>query len=92
MAKGVGARSYFVYVTSEEMAVYFRNPNNGYADLWGLEKGSELRIDEEYFYNKPKTFMNTLGGPFQAKVVGAFSRTLSGDKYLRAYEVLPNER
>ena len=72
--------------------MYFRNPDNGYADLWGLEKGSELRIDEEYFYNKPKTFMNTLGGPFQAKVVGAFSRTLSGDNYLRAYEVLPNER
>lgn len=88
VAKGVGVRSYFVYVTSEEMAVYFRNPNNGYTDFWDLGKGSELEIDEQYFYNKPKTFLNTLGGIFQAKVVGVFSRGLSGENYLRAYEVL----
>jgi hypothetical protein len=92
VAKGVGIRSYFIYVTSEEMAVYFRNPNNGYAELWELIQGGKLKIDENYFSNKPETFMNTLGGTFQAYVVGTFSRALPGGNYLRAYEVLPNER
>lgn len=92
VAKGVGIRSYFIYVTSEEMAVYFRNPNNGYVDFWELKQGAELEIDENYFSNKPSTFLNTLGGTFQANVVGAFCRALSRGNYLRAYEVLPNER
>lgn len=92
VAKGVGIRSYFIYVTSEEMAVYFRNPNNGYTELWELRQGDKLAIDENYFSNKPNTFMNTLGGLFQACVVGAFSRVLPDGNYLRVYEVLPNER
>jgi len=92
VAKGVGIRSYFIYVTSEEMAIYFRNQNNGYADFWDLKQGEKLKIDESYFSNKPNTFMNTLGGIFQASVVGAYSCALQGSNYLRAYEVLSNER
>ena len=92
VAKGIGVRSYFIYVTSEEMAVYFRNPNNGHSDFWALGTEEKLYIDEQYFSNKPQTFLNVLGGAFQANVVGVFSRTLSGDNYLRAYEVIPSER
>lgn len=92
VAKEIGVRSYFVYVTSEEMAVYFRNPNNGHAEFWDLENGKSMSIDEKYLSNKPKTFMNAIGEAFQAKVVGAFHRTLSGSNYLRAYQVMPSER
>lgn len=92
VAKEIGVRSYFVYVTSEEMAVYFRNPNNGHFEFWGLEKGGDLDIDEHYFSNKTKTFLSTLGGIFQAKVIGVFARTLSGGNYVRVYEVIPSDR
>ncbi len=92
LAKEVGVRSYFVYVTSEEMAVYFRNQNNGHAKFWELENGQETSIDEQYLSNKPKTFLNVLGGVFQAKVVGVFHSSLSGGNYLRAYEVRLSER
>ncbi|MBW1716821.1 MAG: hypothetical protein JRH08_15300 [Deltaproteobacteria bacterium] len=92
VAKEIGVRSFFVYVTSEEMAVYFRNPDNGYAEFWGLQNGKEIDIDNHYLSNKPKTFLNTLGGMFQAKVMGIFNRTLSGGNYLRVYEVMPSER
>lgn len=91
VAKAVGVRSYFVYVTSEEMAVYFRNPNNGHKCFWDLEKGQELNIGEEYFENKPKTFLNTLGGKFDAKVIGVFARSLSAGHYMRTYEVLARD-
>jgi len=91
VANGVGVRSYFIYVTSEEMAVYFRNPNNGHAEFWALEADKRLVIDEQYFSNKPQTFLNTLGGSFRANVVGTFSRALSGGNYLRAYEIIPYE-
>jgi hypothetical protein len=92
VAKEIGVRSFFVYVTSEEMATYFRNPINGHTQLWSLGAGEELGIDEDYFSNKPQTFLAALGGAFEAKVCGAFSRRLSGDNYLRAYEVMPNAR
>ncbi len=92
VAKEIGIRSYFVYVTSKEMAVYFRNPNNGHTELWGLEKGKSLFIDEQYLSNKPKTFLNSIGAMFKAKVVGQYGRDLSGGNYLRVYEVMPGER
>ena len=92
VAEGVKIRSYFVYVTSEEMAVYFRNPNNGHAEFWDLATGHTLDIDEAYFAAKPKTFMNALGGAFKARVVGACRRTLAGGNHLRAYEVIHSER
>ncbi len=92
VAKEIGVRSYFVYVTSEEMAVYFRNPNNGHAKFWDLESGQEITIDERYLSNKPKTFLNALGRAFQAKIVGVVHRTLSSSTYIRVYEVMPGER
>ncbi len=92
VARATGVRSYFVYVTSEEMAVYFRNPNNGHSELWSLERGSDMYIDEKYLSGKPKTFQSTLSGSFEAKIVGIFHSDLFGGNYLRAYEVLPYVR
>ena len=89
VATDVGARSYFVYVTSEEMATYFGSSKNGYAEFWELKQGKKVEMDQNYFLEKPNTFLNTLGELFQAVVVGAFSRELQGGNYLRVYEVLP---
>lgn len=92
IANEIRVRSFFVYVTSDEMATYFSNPNNGHTDFWSLRDGDVLDIDERYFSNKPRTFLDALGGAFEVRVAGAFSRQLSGDNYLRAYEVMPNVR
>jgi hypothetical protein len=92
VAKTIGVRSYFVYVTSEEMAVYFRNPNNGHSMLWSLGNGSDMPIDEHYLSDKPQTFVAALGGSFEAKVIGIYHSDLFGGNYLRAYEVQPYAR
>jgi hypothetical protein len=90
VARSVKIRSYFVDVTSQEMAVYFQNPNNGHAEFWDLATGHALDIEEAYFAAKPRTFMNAVGGAFRATVVGACRRALAGGKHLRAYEVIPS--
>ncbi|MEQ6886227.1 hypothetical protein [Salicola sp. Rm-C-2C1-2] len=92
VATGVKVRSYFVYITSQEMATYFQNPNNGHSEFWDLATDHSLDMVESYFTAKPKTFINAVGGAFNARVVGACSRTLSGDNHLRAYEVMSSER
>lgn len=89
VALAIGVRSYFVYVTSEEMANYFRNPINGHSGLWDLESNDFVEIKHQYFLNKPRTFMNTLGSSFEAKVIGVFHSNLPGGNYIRAYEVVP---
>ncbi|MEM7206488.1 MAG: hypothetical protein AAF434_01565 [Pseudomonadota bacterium] len=88
LTKLTGVRSFFVYVTSQEMAVYFRNPSNGHTKLWELEKDSVMEIDTEYLAGKPKTFIKTFGDQFEAKIIGAFQADLSGGNYIRAYEIV----
>lgn len=92
LAEKKEVRSYFVYVTSEEMAVYFRNPKNGHSKWWGLGSGSEVLVDDEYLSKKPQAFLGTLGSSFVAKVVGVFHSNLPGGNYVRVYEVLPHVR
>jgi len=91
VARGLQVRSYFVYVTSEEMAVYFRNHNNSHERLWNLDPRYELRINGSYFEGKPKSFIKAAGGPFDAVVTGVCRRELSGGNHLRIYEVRPGE-
>ena len=78
---------YFVYVTSKEMATYFRNSNNGYDGFFLLPQGQTLRLTEDYFDGKPMTFTNTLGGSFSADVESKFSRDLADGNYLRIYQI-----
>jgi hypothetical protein len=87
LAKNTGARTYFVYVTTEEMAIYFQNPSHGYDDFFGLLQGHKMLINESYFSGKAMTFNNALGGAFSAGVTSVLSRSLAGGNYLRAYEV-----
>jgi hypothetical protein len=86
-AKKMDAKSYFVYVTTEEMAIYFNSPNNRHDRFWSLKQGSEMLIDEQYLLDRPKTFSNTVGGSFKAKVIMAYSKDFSNGWYLRVYQV-----
>lgn len=81
------AKSYFVYLTTAEMAIYFRNPNNGHHGLFGLRPGETTTIKNSYFEGKPNTFMATLGEKFEATLTTVMSRSLPAGYELRIYEV-----
>jgi hypothetical protein len=80
-------RSYFVYVTSEEMAGYFKNKRNGVSELWNLECGNTLKINDAFFCNKTKTFLNQIVGSFEAEIACAFKSDLPDKNYLRIYYI-----
>lgn len=72
------AVSYFVYVTTMEMGVYFRNPSNGHEKLYGLGPGKSVEIGRSHFSNKPKTFLDAAGGVFEATVTGVVNQRFGG--------------
>lgn len=74
---------YFVYVTTKEMDRYFRNQHG---ELYGLVQAASVEIRESYFADKPKTFMDQVGGLFEATVTGVVNQRIS-DHNLRVYNV-----
>ena len=80
------AVSYFVYITTMEMDVYFRNPSNGHEKLYGLGPGESLKIGRSYFSNKPKTFLTAAGDVFEATVTGIVKQCFE-EHFLSVYQV-----
>lgn len=78
---------YFIYITTKEMDVYFRNSANGHNELYDLLPGAHLEIRQHYFSDKPQTFIKQLEEPFEANVVGVLKISLAGDHFLRIYGV-----
>lgn len=89
LGENTKADCYFVYVTTEEMAVYFKNLSNGYQDFYGLTPGAKLEIRSGYFSAKPPTFMNSLGGEYEAGIEGVLSTSLPAGHHLRVFKVSP---
>ena len=83
----VGSTSYFVYVTTKEMAIYFANPSNGHNAFFDLPPGNSIEIQRDYFSGKPPTFRKNVGGELEARIKGVLSRSLAADHSLRIYEV-----
>ncbi len=81
------AARYFVYVTTKKMDTYFRNPDNGHKEIYELPPCRSVNIKESYFSDKPKSFMDKLEEPFEAKITNALKSSLPGDHFLRIYEV-----
>jgi hypothetical protein len=77
------ATCYLVYVTTREMAVYFKNPKNGCADMFALKPGATLSLEAAWFVNRPATFMSSVGLAFEAELTGAYTRDLSDDYCVR---------
>ena len=82
-----GAVCYFIYLADSEMHVYFRNPDNRHQELYDLTQNTTLRINEDYFANRPQTFMRNLKETFEASITGVLGRSLSGDHHLRIFKV-----
>ena len=77
---------YFVYVTTKEMDVYFRNPRNGHKELYELLPGKSVEIRSSYFSDKPRTFKTAVRGAFEAMVTGVLKQRF-GSHSLRVYNV-----
>lgn len=77
----------FVYLASNEMVKYMKNPKNGLEDFFSLEQGKELEIEDEFFTSKAKTFRDEVGCPFSARLVSLWKQHLPNDHELRVYEV-----
>ena len=77
---------YFVYVTTKEMDVYFRNPRNGHQKLYELSPGKSIELQSSYFSDKPRTFMAAVEGAFEAMVTSVVKKCFGGH-YLRVYSV-----
>jgi hypothetical protein len=89
LGENTRADCYFVYVTTEEMAVYFKNSSNGYHDFFGLMPGAKFEIRSGYFSEKPTTFTNSLGGEFEASIESVLSMPLPVGHHLRIFKVSP---
>lgn len=80
-------RAYFVYLTTAEMAVYFRNAENGHSEFFALSNGRDLTVSRSYFEDKPETFRKAAGEPFEATISGVLTRSLPDGFELRIYQV-----
>ena len=83
------AACYFVYVSTEEMNAYYKNPTNGHRELYELSPGSSVEIKKSYFLGKPRTFMNELQKYFEANITSVLKSSLSGGHFLRIYKIKP---
>jgi len=86
--KATAARKYFIYVTDRQMTSYFKNPNNGLADLFDLAAGQSFQVDTMFLNSRPPCFRDKVSCnliPFD--VVGCFARDLGEEHLLRVYEI-----
>lgn len=77
----------FIYLTSREMAGYLSNPHNGLADLFELELGASLPIDEGYLSGRANTLQRAAGSVVPCTVDALHSCSLPNEHELRAYGV-----
>lgn len=77
----------FVYLTSSEMASYFRNPSNGLDAFFALPKGELLAIDAKFMDGRPNTFVQSVGQIPEVSVLSLYSRSLPNAHELRVFEV-----
>ena len=84
-------RCFLVYVTEFEMANYLSNDANRLDDFFNLLPDETLRINAEYFDNRPETFTNAAGvyGIEECDLSHCFSisRDLQNKYFVRVFEI-----
>ncbi|MBC8466185.1 hypothetical protein H8D57_04075 [bacterium] len=81
-------KKYFVYLTDDEMAGYFRNPANGFARFFELDSGESFSIDNSLISTRARTFQDVVHSyQIESKAIGAFRSKLSQDHALRIFSI-----
>ena len=83
-------KKYFIYLTDDEMAIYFRNPKNGFAKLFALRLGESFDIDSNVVKRRARTFQDVVRSyQIDCKATGAFQSNLSQSHVLRIFDIQP---
>jgi len=87
--RSTATRKFFVYVTDAQMASYFRNPDNEFADLFDLPTGKDLQVGGEFLDGRPASFCGQVLCDFiPLKAIGAYACGLSEKHLLRVWEIV----
>lgn len=79
---------FFVYITDQEMAVYWRNERNRFSKMFSLRPGQSLDVPIELLNDMPATFRSRLKGwSAPLRLVGVCCEDLPRSHYLRMFEV-----
>lgn len=81
---------FFIYLTTQEMAVYFRNPVNNLVSFFEPPEGQCYALVPNFVLWQAATFQNVVGTlPVDCQLTGAFRRNLSQQHFLRIFVVEP---
>ena len=91
--KETATQRYFIYLTTKEMADYFRNPANRLSSFFELPESQSYALAPNFVLGQAATFRNVLGDwPIACQLTGAFRRNLSRMHYLRIYQIHDADR
>jgi hypothetical protein len=79
---------FFVYITDQGMAVYWRNERNRFSKMFSLRPGQSLDVPIELLSAMPATFRSRLKGwSAPLRLVSVCCEDLPRSHYLRMFEV-----
>jgi len=79
---------FFIYLTANEMADYFRNPQNQLQSFFELPEGKTYSLTPEFVKGLASTFQSVVGEwVTPCTVIGVYRRNLSHQFALRIYQV-----
>jgi hypothetical protein len=88
--KETATQRFFIYLTAQEMANYFRNPANHLSSFFELPEGQCYSLTTNFVLGQVATFRNVVGDwPITCQLTGAFRRNLSQQHFLRIFVVGP---
>lgn len=91
--KETATQRFFIYLTAQEMAVYFRNPGNNLLSFFELPEGQCYSLATNFVLGQAATFQNVVGNwPVDCQLTGAFLKNLTSKHYLRIYQIHDADR
>lgn len=86
--KETATQRFFIYLTAQEMADYFRNPANRLNLFFELPEGQSYALAPNFIFGQAETFRNVVVDlPIACQLTGAFRRNLSQTHFLRIYQI-----
>ena len=83
---GTETHRIFIYLTDQDMAIYFRNPYNLFEEFFNLAPNDQWEITKESIGSRPNTFQEKAYPLVDCVVTAILRKDLRGF-YLRMYEV-----
>lgn len=86
--KETATQRFFIYLTAQEMAVYFRNPVNNLVSFFELPEGQCYALTPNFVLGQAATFQNVVGNrSIACQLTGTLRKNLTSKHYLRIYQI-----